>query len=168
MGLDIEHFESYYKILGLKNGPQDDNKVITDEMVEKAYEHAMKQLEYFESKARNEEEKEQIKKIAKSRKEAYEILKTEEKRKKYDEFEAEIRKAIKDKKEQEKIKEEMPKKLSNKPVNKDLTDEQYEQAKKATENAVKRMQPIKKIEFTPIYKGQFGKMPPQRKEDDGR
>lgn len=98
--INEKNFVSFYKILGLKNGPQDENKIITDEMVEKAYINVKEQLVHLQEKAKTEEEKMYLQKIEESIKEAYRVLRTERGRKEYDELEKAMIKVIKDKKQE--------------------------------------------------------------------
>ena len=87
-----KYFRNCYKILGLS-----DRKDITDEMVLQSYNNLKKQLEGFRKKAKTERELEYLKEIEISINDAYGVLKTEEKRKLYDEFLAESEKREKKK-----------------------------------------------------------------------
>lgn len=153
-----EYFRDCYKILNLRG-----RKFITDEMVFNSYNNLKEQLTVLKRKSKTEEELKLLQEIEILINDAYRMLQTEEKRKKYDDFLVEVEK-IKEKKTEPK-----------------MTLEEYEQKKKEHEQIQKRMQERVRnfmketqskrlnedgIKFTPIYKGEINRTPKKDREED--
>lgn len=164
--INEKEFKNHYVALKLIQGPQDENKVFTDEDVEKAYNFMKSQAAGFLANSKSEKEELMIKEIERRVEEAYQALRTEQGRKQYDKEIGRKVKVTEDEKQEDKRKEEMPKKLNILPANKHFSEEQFENARRATEDAAKKMEEFDSVNFTPIYKGKIGELPPKSIEDD--
>ena len=156
--MKLEYFEDCYKTLNLNK-----KAVITDEEVFEAYEKVKIQLMGIWKKVTTKDEIERLHDIEIRINDSYKMLQTEEKRKKYNEFLDEVEK-IKErirKKEEEEIEQKEDEKIKN--------EVQQEEVKR--EDLTERQQTgnynrEKEINFIPIYKGQFNKLPEKDEEEE--
>lgn len=162
---------NYIKMLGLRNGTKSDNRPITDERVEEEYKKKKIELEKI-SRGVRPQDMEYLENLRKAIEDSYEVLKTEEGRKKYEEFLKVQDKARKEQETINKIEKEIPQNIKIPKTPEKITREEYERRQayyervlNTTKEAAKKAEEINGIKYIPIRKGKFIKETPDSKNN---